>query len=125
AGSIGFGKAVVPSPEKHDQVIAYTSQLAHVVSNAYVKSPSVHDFNGFSAGSFMDLTRVAKLNENMWTSLFMCNKEALLNEINCILKNITKYRDAIEAGDNERLCGLLRDGRILKEKCTEQYKKEQ
>lgn len=125
AGSIGFGKAVVTSPEKHDQVIAYTSQLAHVVSNAYVKSPSVHDFNGFSAGSFMDLTRVAKLNENMWTSLFMCNKEALLIEINCILKNITEYRDAIEAGDNERLCMLLKDGRILKEKCTEQYIKEQ
>lgn len=125
AGSIGFGKVVVTSSEKHDQVIAYTSQLAHVVSNAYVKSPSVHDFNGFSAGSFMDLTRVAKLNENMWTSLFMCNKEALLNEINCILKSITEYRDAIENGDSERLCELLRDGRILKEKCTEQYKKDQ
>ena len=123
AGSIGFGKVVVTSPEKHDQVIAYTSQLAHVVSNAYVKSPSVHDFNGFSAGSFMDLTRVAKLNENMWTSLFMCNREALLNEINCILKSITEYRDAIENNDSERLCELLRDGRILKEKCNELYKK--
>lgn len=123
AGSIGFGKAVVTSPEKHDQVIAYTSQLAHVVSNAYVKSPSVHDFNGFSAGSFMDLTRVAKLNEYMWTSLFMSNKEALLNEINCILKSITEYRDAIENDDSEQLRKLLRDGRILKEKCSELYKK--
>lgn len=123
AGSIGFGKVVVTSPEKHDRVIAYTSQLAHVVSNAYVKSPSVHDFNGFSAGSFMDLTRVAKLNENMWTSLFMCNREALLNEINCILKSITEYRDAIEGNDSERLCALLKDGRILKEKCSELYKR--
>ncbi len=121
AGSIGFGKAVVAAPEKHDQIIAYTSQLAHVVSNAYVKSPSVNDFNGFSAGSFMDLTRVAKLNENMWTSLFMCNKESLLNELNQIIENITEYRDAIICGDRERLCGLLRDGRILKEKCTEKY----
>ena len=125
AGSIGFGKAVVASPEKHDQVIAYTSQLAHVVSNAYVKSPSVNDFNGFSAGSFMDLTRVAKLNEDMWTSLFMCNKEALLKELDQIISNITEYRDAIREDDKERLRGLLRDGRILKEKCNEMYSKNQ
>lgn len=125
AGSIGFGKAVVATPEKHDQVIAYTSQLAHVVSNAYVKSPSVLDFNGFSAGSFMDLTRVAKLNEDMWTSLFMCNKEALLNELNHILTSISEYRDAIENGDYDALRGLLRDGRILKEKCSELYTKSQ
>lgn len=123
AGSIGFGKVVVSTPEKHDQVIAYTSQLAHVVSNAYVKSPSVLDFNGFSAGSFLDLTRVAKLNENMWTSLFMNNKEALIAEINQILKSITEYRDAMCSGDNEKLRELLRDGRILKEKCNEIYKK--
>lgn len=123
AGSIGFGKVVESTPEKHDQVIAYTSQLAHVVSNAYVKSPSVLDFNGFSAGSFMDLTRVAKLNEYMWTSLFMCNKEALLNELNQIIGSISEYRDAIENGDYDTLCGLLRDGRILKEKCNELYKK--
>ena len=123
AGSIGFGKAVVSTPEKHDQVIAYTSQLAHVVSNAYVKSPSVNDFNGFSAGSFMDLTRVAKLNEDMWTSLFMCNKEALLNELDQIIGSITEYRDAIRDGDSTRLHDLLRDGRILKEKCSEMYAK--
>lgn len=123
AGSIGFGKAVTASPEKHDQIIAYTSQLAHIVSNAYVKSPSVNDFNGFSAGSFMDLTRVAKLNEDMWTSLFMCNKESLLNELNQIIKNITEYRDAISGDNRESLRSLLRDGRILKEKCTENYSK--
>lgn len=123
AGSVGFGKVVTATPEKHDQVIAYTSQLAHVVSNAYVKSPSVNDFNGFSAGSFMDLTRVAKLNEDMWTDLFMCNSEALLTEINQILKNLTEYRDAIADGDNERLRSLLKDGRILKEKCNEMYGK--
>lgn len=123
AGSIGFGKAVVATPEKHDQVIAYTSQLAHVVSNAYVKSPSVLDFNGFSAGSFMDLTRVAKLNEDMWTSLFMCNKEALLNELDHIIKSISEYRDAIKSENRETLRALLRDGRILKEKCSELYNK--
>lgn len=124
AGSIGFSKAVISTPEKHDQVIAYTSQLAHIVSNAYVKSPSVLEFNGFSAGSFMDLTRVAKLNEDMWTSLFMCNKEALLNELNQIIKSISEYRDAISTDNYELLHELLKNGRILKEKCTEMYKKQ-
>lgn len=116
AGSIKFGKAVVSTPKKHDEVIAYTSQLAHVVSNAYVKSPCMLNYDGFSAGSFQDLTRVAKLNEYMWSSLFLCNKEALLREINCILKSITEYRDALENDDAERLIEILREGRILKEK---------
>lgn len=116
AGSIRFGKAVVSTPKKHDEVIAYTSQLAHVVSNAYVKSPCMLNYDGFSAGSFQDLTRVAKLNEYMWSSLFLCNKEALLREINCILNSITEYRDALQNNDAERLTQILRDGRILKEK---------
>ena len=123
AGSIGFGKAVISTPEKHDQVIAYTSQLAHIVSNAYVKSPSVLEFNGFSAGSFMDLTRVAKLNENMWTDLFMYNKDALLFELDTIIDNISKYRSALAADDEDKLRELLKDGRILKEKCNDIYKK--
>lgn len=125
AGSIGFGKAVISTPEKHDQVIAYTSQLAHVVSNAYVKSPSVLDFNGFSAGSFLDLTRVAKLNEGMWTSLFLSNKDALVYEIDQILTNITQCRDAIANEDADRLRELLKEGRILKEKCNELYGKKE
>lgn len=123
AGSVGFGKAVVSTPQKHDEVIAYTSQLAHVVSNAYVKSPAMLNFDGFSAGSFQDLTRVAKLNEYMWSELFMCNKEALLKEINCILDSITEYRDAIERGDLETLINILRDGRELKEKSLLLYNK--
>ncbi len=123
AGSVGFGKAVVSTPQKHDEVIAYTSQLAHVVSNAYVKSPAMLNFDGFSAGSFQDLTRVAKLNEYMWSELFMCNKEALLKEINCILDSITEYRDAIENGDLKKLIEILRDGRELKEKSLLLYSK--
>ena len=124
AGSIGFGKAVVSTPEKHDEVIAYTSQLAHVVSNANVKSPVLLNYDGFSAGSFQDLTRVAKLNEYMWSSLFLCNKEALLREINCILEHITEYRDALVDNDAQRLTEILRDGRILKEKSIELYGKD-
>ena len=123
AGSVGFGKAVVSTPQKHDEVIAYTSQLAHVVSNAYVKSPAMLNYDGFSAGSFQDLTRVAKLNEYMWSELFMCNKEALLKEINCVIDSITEYRDAIECSDLEKLIEILRDGRILKEKSLLLYNK--
>lgn len=123
ASSVGFGKAVVSTPKKHDEVIAYTSQLAHVVSNAYVKSPTMLNFDGFSAGSFQDLTRVAKLNEYMWSELFLCNKDALLNEINNILDYITEYRDAIRDSDRERLIQILRDGRELKEKSLLLYSK--
>lgn len=123
ASSLGFGKAVVSTPKKHDEVIAYTSQLAHVVSNAYVKSPTMLNFDGFSAGSFQDLTRVAKLNEYMWSELFLCNKNALLNEINCILDCIAEYRNAIRDSDRERLIEILRDGRELKEKSLLLYSK--
>ncbi|MDE7233756.1 MAG: prephenate dehydrogenase [Ruminiclostridium sp.] len=123
AGSLGFGKAVVSTPKRHDEIIAYTSQLAHVVSNAYVKSPTMLNFDGFSAGSFQDLTRVAKLNEFMWSELFMCNREALLKEINCILDRITEYRDAIRDNDLERLIEILRDGRELKEESLRLYNK--
>ena len=80
-------------------------------------------FFGFSAGSFQDLTRVAKLNEFMWSELFMCNKTALLNEINCILEHITEYRDAIVNEDTEKLTEILRNGRELKEKSIELYNK--
>ena len=121
ASSMGFGKVVISTPEKHDKVIAYTSQLAHVVSNTYVKSPSLLDFNGFSAGSFQDLTRVAKLNEYMWSSLFMCNKKALLEEIDCFIEHFTQYKIAMENDDIDALRELLKDGRILKEKSNEMY----
>lgn len=121
AGSIGFSRVVTTTPEHHDKVIAYTSQLAHIVSNAYVKSPEIDEFDGFSAGSFLDLTRVAKLNENMWTDLFLCNKKALLAEIYCIEQHISEYREAIENDDGERLKQLLKDGRILKENSTVRY----
>lgn len=121
ASSMGFGKVVISTPEKHDKVIAYTSQLAHVVSNTYVKSPSLLDFNGFSAGSFQDLTRVAKLNEYMWSSLFMCNKKALLEEIDCFIEHFTQYKIAMENDDIDTLRELLKDGRILKEKSNEMY----
>lgn len=115
AYAINFKKVVTATPEEHDDIIAFTSQLAHVVSNAYIKSPTHQRQLGFSAGSFLDLTRVAKLNEEMWTPLFMLNKEPLCREIKCIIERLNEYLDAIEQDDSERLKQLLRDGRILKE----------
>lgn len=115
AYSMHFKKVVFASPEEHDQIIAFTSQLAHVVSNAYIKSPTHRKQLGFSAGSFQDLTRVAKLNEIMWTPLFMLNKEPLCFEIDYIIDRLTEYRDAMQNGDSDRLRELLKEGRILKE----------
>ena len=115
AYAMHFKKVVFASPEEHDQIIAFTSQLAHVVSNAYIKSPTHQKQLGFSAGSFQDLTRVAKLNEVMWTPLFMLNKDPLCFEIDFIIEKLTEYRDAMQSGDSERLKELLKEGRVLKE----------
>ena len=113
--SIGFKTITLTDAETHDRMIAYTSQLAHVVSNAYVKSPSAKLHKGFSAGSFKDLTRVARLNEDMWTELFMENGEFLAEEIDRIAEEISKYSTAIKNKDTEKLKELLKDGRIQKE----------
>ena len=110
-----FKKFVVTTAQNHDAMIAYTSQLCHVVSNAFVKSPSARNHHGYSAGSFRDLTRVARLNENMWTELFLDNKAPLLDELDRIINSLQQYREAIDNDDASALCNLLREGRIAKE----------
>ena len=119
AYQLSFKKVVVTTPEEHDRIISYTSQLAHIVSSAYIKSPTAQEQSGFSAGSFKDLTRVARLNENMWTSLFLLNKENLISEISLIIENLNDYKNALESDDSETLNSLLKEGRILKEKSME------
>lgn len=111
----GFGSVTLSTAQIHDVNIAYTSQLAHVVSNAYVKSPRSKVHKGFSAGSYKDLTRVAWLNEKMWTELFMANAENLITEIDILTENLKKYSDALKAGDAEKIEELLREGRLIKE----------
>lgn len=113
--SIGFTNVQITTPEEHDKMIAFTSQLAHVVSSAYIKSPTAANHEGFSAGSYKDLTRVAKLNEGMWTELFLENPDNLADEIDAIIKNLQDYSEAIREGDAETLCKLLREGRLRKE----------
>lgn len=114
--SIGFGRVSVMTPEKHDKLIAFTSQLAHIVSNAYVKSPSSAQRKGISAGSYKDLTRVAYLNENMWTELFLQNKDNLIFELDYLIEELKKYSDAMKNNDEATLKQLLKDGREAKEK---------
>lgn len=105
-----FGNFTLATAEHHDEVIAFTSQLAHVVSNAYVKSPSARVHKGFSAGSYKDLTRVARLNAQMWTELFLEDADFLSTEIGILIDNLQQYKDAIDDGDAERLKALLAEG---------------
>ncbi len=118
---IGFTNIQNTTPEEHDRIIAFTSQLAHVVSNAYVKSPSAKLHKGFSAGSYRDLTRVAKLNEVMWTELFLENRENLAFEIDTIIENLKQYSKALKENDAGTIERLLRDGRICKEQIDGEY----
>jgi prephenate dehydrogenase len=115
-----FGKLTVTTAEKHDAMIAFTSQLAHLVSNAFIKSPTVLEHKGYSAGSYKDLTRVAWLNEQLWAELFMENREYLLYELDLLLAFLGEYREALKNEDFDSLRSLLRDGRCLKEKVDRQ-----
>ena len=112
---LGFGQVVFTTAEEHDQVIAYTSQLPHVVASAYVRSPLMLGHHGFSAGSFRDLTRVAYLDPDMWTELFMENSDNVLTELDLVISALTKYKDAISSGDRDTLRDLLAEGRLMKE----------
>ena len=112
---VGFGRTVVTTADKHDEMIAFTSQMAHIVSNAFIKSPAARQHKGFSAGSYKDLTRVAWLNETMWTELFMDNRQKLIREIDILMHSLEEYREAMQQEDAPRLKELLREGRICKE----------
>lgn len=111
----GFKSVTITSAAEHDRIIAYTSQLAHVVSNAYVKSPNARVHKGFSAGSYRDLTRVARLNSSMWAELFLDNSENIAFEIDTIIEELSKYSKAIKENDRETLTKLLDEGTIIKE----------
>lgn len=112
--AIGFDHITYSTPEEHDRIIAYTSQLAHITSSAYVKSPTAQKQMGFSAGSYKDMTRVAKLDEHLWTELFMENTDYLVDELKILIANLNDYLEVLEAKDAEKLTELLRIGRELK-----------
>ena len=115
----GFGTVRFTPPLEHDQMIAYTSQLAHVVSGAYVKNPLAGAHKGFSAGSFKDMTRVARLNEGMWTELFLENDDLLLPALDDLILRLGEYREALANRDAARLETVLKEGRLCKEALDE------
>lgn len=110
-----FGSFSVTTAQKHDQMIAFTSQMPHIVSNAFIKSPTALQHKGFSAGSYKDLTRVAWLNPQMWADLFLNNKDNILFELKSYIESLQKYLDALEADDRNALISLLDEGKKRKE----------
>jgi prephenate dehydrogenase len=110
-----FGQITVCDAEKHDKMIAFTSQMAHLVSNAYIKSPTAREHKGFSAGSYKDMTRVAWLNETMWTELFLENRDNLIQELDYIMGFLAEYREALAEQNADRLWQLLHEGKVCKE----------
>lgn len=115
AVELGFGGTVLTTPEHHDGMIAFTSQLPHVLACAYVKSPSCPGHNGFSAGSFRDVSRVAHINEALWPELFIDNRQALCLELDILLDNLKELRAAIGREDRDGLTLLLKQARAIKD----------
>ena len=116
--SLGFERVCLSDAREHDRRIAYTSQLAHILSSAYVKSPLAIAHEGFSAGSFQDMTRVATMNEDMWTELFLANRDDLAEEVDALRGRLAAYGDALRAGDEAQLRALIREGCEWKEKAS-------
>jgi len=110
-----FGSFSVTTAQEHDKMIAFTSQMPHILSNAFIKSPTARNHRGFSAGSYRDLTRVAWLNSGMWAELFMENKENVLNELDFYIKSLLSYQQAIQEDDVAALTALLEEGKKRKE----------
>ena len=115
---LGFGRVVFTTPQHHDRMIALTSQLAHVVSSAYIQDPLAQDHVGYSAGSFADMTRVARLDPDIWTDLFLSNRDALLVTLEGLIARLDGYRAALAARDADALRALLAAGRAARIACS-------
>lgn len=111
----GFGMFSVTTAEEHDRMIGFTSQMPHIISNAFIKSPTARGHKGFSAGSYRDLTRVAWLNAPMWAELCMENRDNMLNELDLYIASLQAYRDALADEDLDTLTALLEEGKRCKE----------
>lgn len=116
ANEMEFGKIIYTDVAEHDRMIAFTSQVPHILACSYVMSPMCENHKGFSAGSYRDVSRVAYINADLWTDLFLCNKQPLVDELDILLDNIKSIRDAVNADDREKLNGLLQKARKIKEK---------
>ncbi|MBR2023614.1 MAG: prephenate dehydrogenase/arogenate dehydrogenase family protein [Clostridia bacterium] len=118
-----FGRIIECTAEEHDKKIALTSQLAHIVSNAYVKSPEVRGCEGFTGGSFQDMTRIAGVDETVWTPLYACNRENVIKELSGLIAHLQEYCDALQSCDDEKLSQTLKEGRLIRETIKRENKK--
>ena len=105
---------VVTTPEKHDEMIAFTSQLCHVVATSYARDDLVKDSVGFSAGSYADMTRIATQNENDWSALYLANRASLVPVLDRFIERMSCFRDAVAAGDADELKRLIVEGASAK-----------
>lgn len=116
AAAMGFGRIVECTAKEHDEKIALTSQLAHIVSNAYVKSEQVPNCEGFTGGSFQDMTRIAAVDEEIWTDLYLLNRENILTELRGLISQLSVYERAISENDAQALCAALAEGKAIRKK---------
>ena len=108
--SLGFARVVVTDVRRHDEMIAFTSQLCHLISSAYVREPLALGHAGFSAGSFRDMVRVGAPDPDTWTDLFLMNAGPLVDVLDRYIARLADFRDAIASGDRERLHRSLEEG---------------
>ena len=116
---MGFARIIECSAEVHDKKIAYTSQLAHIVSNAYVKDGEIEGCFGFTGGSFQDMTRIAGVDENVWAALYLENSQNVSQKIGLLIKNLEDIKATIDGGNQTELVKALQSGRLLFEKSKE------
>ncbi len=122
--SVGFGRITIRTPDDHDRIIAYTSQLAHVLSSAYIGSATAKEHRGLSAGSFKDMTRVATINGEMWSEIFLANREPLLSEIDGLIDRLSAFRAGIAGNDRDLLRRLMKEGNDRKKECFRKLEEE-
>jgi len=113
---IGISNITVTTPLNHDRMIAFTSQLPHILAGAYMKSPTSREHNGYSAGSYHDVSRVSSVDENLWSELFLANKDYISTELKCLIGSLCQYLTAVEKEDRDELHRLIKESRLLKER---------
>ncbi|MDD2956269.1 MAG: prephenate dehydrogenase [Oscillospiraceae bacterium] len=119
---LGFGRVVYSDPDTHDEMIAYTSQLAHILSSAYIQNELATRFSGFTGGSFQDLTRVSRLNCAMWGELFELNRDKLCDQLDLLIEKLIDYKKALRDGDRETLFTLMETGTAIKNQILDELK---
>ncbi len=112
--SLGFSRVVVTSPERHDELIAFTSQLGHVIASAYVQDERVADAVGFSAGSYANMSRIATVDPATWTALYLSDRDALLRVLDGFIGRLADFRSALDRRDADAIARFIATGAAAK-----------